>query len=124
VTDNRRKYLTILQKLYSDDPVVDGPIAYRAMQLLTPAEQEEFSAFQVDVGNIFVEFKEELDNDVQDLSDKFSHEDPRKWDMGDWATFELAITGHKWEEIIRAYAHGKQNIDLIWKEIENRLDLP
>lgn len=124
VTDNRRKYLPILKMLGSDDPAVDVPIATRAMALFTEKEQEEFFAFRVDVGHIFLEFHEELDQAVADLSDDFSNEDPRKWDMGDWATFEVAVTGHKWEEIIRSYAHQQPNIHLVWAEIEQRLDLP
>ncbi len=122
-TDNRRKYLQILKMVFSDDPAVDVPIATRAIALLDEEQREEFMKFHAVIGGLFTFIKEEIDLVVAGLSEDFSDEDPRKWDMGDWGTFELAITGNKFEEIIRAYAHGKDNIKLIWKEIDSRLDL-
>jgi predicted DNA-binding helix-hairpin-helix protein len=122
-TEARQKFLPILRMMYSADPAVDHPIAQRALKQMDETQLEQFKDFQIDVGNLFIEFKEELDAEVEELSDDFSDPDPRKWSMGDWGTFEIAVTGSKYEEIIRAYAHGKENIHLIWKEIEQRLDL-
>lgn len=122
-TDNRRKYLTILKMVFSDDPAVDAPIAQRAIALLDEKQREEFTAFHQVVGGMFAIIKREIDVVVEGLSEDFSDPDPRKWDMGDWGTFELAITGNKYEQVIRAYAHQQDNIRLIWNEIDNRLDL-
>lgn len=122
-TEAKQKFLSILRMMYSDDPAVDQPIAQRALKAMDDTMREQFVAFQIDVGNIFIEVKEEIDAEVEDLSDDFSDPDPRKWTMADWGEFELAVTGNKYEEIIRAYAHQQENIHLLWKEIEQRLDL-
>lgn len=123
-TDNRRKHLTILKNLYSGDQIMIEA-AHKALSQLEPEEQEQFSKFQVDVGNVFIEVKEELDQALEDLADVCPEEtDPRKWNAVDWAVFELAINGHKYEQILRTYAAQLPNIHLIWKEIDNRLDLP
>ena len=108
--------------MYSGDTVRAGS-ALRACEFMQPKERVAFATFQVDVGNLFLELKDELDEAVANLGDDFSDPDPRKWDMDDWLTFEVAVKGHKYEEIIRRYGSGEQNIDLIWKELSNRLHL-
>jgi len=120
--DNRRKHLTILKNLYSGDKTLIG-MAGRAKDKFEEGEQEAFSAFQVDVGNLFIELKAELDEGIEHFGE-FSDPDPAKWDFDDWFQFENAIAGKPFEEIYRLMAQRKPNIDLIWGEIENRLDLP
>lgn len=122
MTDNRRKYLTILQNLYSGDKTLID-MAKRAQAKFEEGEQDYFNAFQIDVGNMFIELKEELDQGLGDLGD-FSDADPRKWDDGDWYQFYGAVMGHKFEGIYVKMANREPNIDLIWGELENRLDLP
>lgn len=122
MTDNRAKHLEIVKNLYSGDTVLAGS-AIRACEFMEEAEIDEFGNFQTEVGNLFVDLHTELDEAVANLGDDFTDPDPRKWDMDDWLTFEVAIKGHKYEEIIRRYAGGKQNIDLIWKELSNRLNI-
>lgn len=122
--DNRRKYLTILQNLYSGDRVLIE-MGKRAQTKFEEGEQEVFNAFAIDVGALFIELKEELDQGLEDMADAFPEEtDPRKWDDRDWVVFHLAVLDHPFEEIYTTMAQGKENIDLIWKELENRLDLP
>lgn len=123
-TDNRRKHLTILKNMYSGD-TVQIEMAHRALEQIEPEERKQFLQFQRDVGNVFLEVREELDQALEDLGDYCPEEtDPRKWDAADWATFEIAIAGHKYEQILRTYAAQLPNIHLIWKEIDSRLDLP
>ena len=123
-TDNRRKHLAILKNMYSGDRV-QIEMAHRALDQVEEAEREQFYQFQRDVGNVFIEIKEELDQALEDLGDYCPEEtDPRKWNAADWAMFEIAINGHKYEQILRTYAAGLPNINLIWKEIDSRLDLP
>lgn len=120
--DNRRKHLTILKNLYSNDRVLVG-MARKAMQKLEEEEQDAFTAFQVDVGNLFLELKDELDQGLEDLADVHPEEtDPRKWGFDDWLMFETSIKGHKFEEIYRTMAKGEPNINLVWKEIESRIE--
>lgn len=124
MTDNRRKHLVILKDMYSGDQV-RIEMAHRALSFIQDEERDEFNAFQVDVGNVFIEVKEELDQALEDLGDYCPEEtDPRKWGAADWAMFEIAIAGHKYETILRTYAAQLPNIHLIWKEIDTRLDLP
>ena len=123
MTDNRAKHLTILKNLYSGDRVLIGAAA-RSQTLFEEGEQEAFNAFQVDVGNMFLELKEELDQGLEDIADYCPDEtDPRKWTGAEWHMFEDAIKGHKFQEIYRTMAHGQQNIYLIWEVIEDRLSI-
>ena len=123
-TDNRKKHLTILKNMYSGDQIM-LEAAHKALAPMEEEEREQFNQFQVDVGNIFIEVREELDQAIDDIADVCPDEtDPRKWNAVDWAVFELAIAGHKYEEILRTYAACLPNIHLIWKEIDTRLDLP
>lgn len=122
-TDNRRKHLVILKDMYSGD-TVRIEMAHRALAFIEDAEREQFDAFQKTVGDIFITVKDELSDAVADLGDDYSDPDPRKWNAADWAIFELAINGHKYEAILRTYAAGLPNIHLIWKEIDSRLELP
>lgn len=104
---------------------------YRAMQTAHPTAKaqydslgelkELFDQFVMDAGDMFLVLKDELDAAVADLGEDFSDADPRNWDGQDWQAFNARIEGHKYEEIIRAYANGKPNMHLIWMEIENRL---
>lgn len=122
--DNRRKHLTILKALYSGKRE-EINAAQKAQQLFEEDEKNAFWAFQVDVGNLFVELKEELDQKLDDIADACPEEtDPRKWTGADWAQFEIAIAGYEHEDILRTYAAGIENINLIWSVIEDRLDLP
>lgn len=124
MSDNRAKHLTILKNLYSGDRVLIGAAA-RSQKLFEEGEQEAFNAFQIDVGNLFLELKDELDQGLEDLADLHPEEtDPRKWTGADWHMFEDSIKGHKFEDIYRTMAHGQQNINLIWDVIEDRLNLP
>lgn len=122
--DYRRKHLTILKNMYSGEQIMIEA-AHKAVAQFEPGEQEAFNQFQVDVGHVFIEVKEELDQALTDIADVCPDEpDPRKWNAVDWAVFELAIAGHEYEEILRTYAAQLPNIHLIWKEIDSRLDLP
>lgn len=123
MVDNRRKYLTILKGLYSGDRV-QIEMSGKSMQFFEPEEQEAFSTFQFDVGNLFVELKEELDKYLEAIADYCPEEpDPRKWGPADWAEFDLAVAGYKYEDILRTYAAGIPNIHLIWAVIEDRLGI-
>lgn len=124
MTDNRAKHLTILQNLYSGDRVLIESAA-RSRKFFEDGEQEAFDAFQVDVGNVFLELKDELDQGLEDLADVHPEEtDPRKWTAAEWKMFEDSIVGHEFQEIYRTMAHGQPNIHLIWEVIEDRLNLP
>jgi len=122
--DNRRKHLTILKNLYSGDRVLVS-MAKKAAQKFEEDEHAAFNTFQVDVGNLFIELKEELDQGLEDMADVFPEEtDPREWGFDEWLIFENAVKDHPFEEIYRTMAKGHPNIHLIWKELDNRLDLP
>ena len=119
---DKRKFLTILKNLYSGDAVLVG-MATKATQQMEEAEHEAFTQFQVDVGALFIELKDELDKGLEDMADSFPEEtDPRKWDVIEWSVFHKAAFGHKFYEIYSTMAQGKPNIDLIWGELENRID--
>ena len=122
MTDNRRKHFTILQNLYSGDRVLMS-MGQRAQTFFEEGEQEAFNAFQVDVGNLFLELKEELDQGLEDLAPAHPEEpDPRKWDFDDWFLFEQTTADHKFYEIYKTMGKGKPNINLVWKEIEARIE--
>lgn len=119
--DNRRKHLTILQNLYSNDRVLVS-MAKKAAQKMDDTEHATFDAFQYDVGALFLELKDELDKGLEDLADVHPEEtDPSKWGFEEWFQFENSIAGHKFEEIYRTMAKGEPNIGLIWGELENRI---
>jgi len=120
VTVDKRKFLTILKNLYSGETATINA-ARKAQTLFEEGEQEVFNAFAFDVGALFIELKEELDAGLEELGD-FSDPDPRKWDDGDWVDFFAATNGHRFEEIYDTMALGKPNIDLIWGELENRIN--
>lgn len=122
-TDNRRKHLEILKNMYSGDRV-RIEMAHRALNLIEEDERTAFDSFQREVGNVYLEVTKDVVEVIEGLGDNFSDEDPRKWNAADWAVLELAINGHKYENIIRTYAAGLPNLQLIWKEIDQRLDLP
>lgn len=117
--DNRRKHLTILKNLYSGDKTLVS-MGHRALGKFEEGEDEAFATFQQDVGALFIELKEELDEGIENLGE-YSDPDPAKWDFDDWFQFQNAIAGHKYEEIYNLMAQRKPNIDLIWGEIENRI---
>jgi len=106
---------------------------YRAMQTGHPTaqtqykslgkdQQEKFDQFVFDCGAVFLELKDELDQGLEDLADYCPEEtDPRKWHSGEWITFHQAVEGHKFQEIYTLMAQGKENIHLIWQEVEKRL---
>ena len=120
--DNRRKHLTILKNLYSGDKTLID-MAGRAQAQFDGGEGDKFWAFQVDVGNLFIELKEELDEGLENLADLHPEEpDPRKWDEVDWFQFHTTTVGHPFYEIYATMAKGEPNIDLIWAEIEARID--
>lgn len=122
-TDNRRKHLTILKNLYSGDSVLVG-MAGRAQNKFEEPEQEAFTAFQVDVGALFLELKDELDQGLEDMADVFPEEtDPRKWGFDEWLQFEVAVKDHEFEEIYRTMAKCEDNIRLVWDVIEDRLNI-
>ena len=124
MTDNRRKHLTILKNLYSGETATINA-AHKAQAQFEEGEQEAFNAFQVDVGNLFIELKEELDQKLEDIADYCPEEtDPRKWTGPEWQMFGAAIEGYEHEDILRTYAAGIDNINMIWRVIEDRLALP
>jgi len=119
---DKRKFLTILKNLYSGETATINA-ARKAQEQFEDGEQEAFNQFQIDVGALFLELKEELDQGLEDMADAFPDEtDPRKWDVIEWSTFHKAAFGHKFYEIYSTMAQGKPNIDLIWGELENRID--
>lgn len=123
MTDNRAKHLTILKNLYSGDRVLIGAAA-RSQKLWGTKEQVAFATFQIDVGNLFLELKDELDQGLEDIADLCPEEvDPRKWTGVEWHMFEAAIEDHPFEDIYRTMAHGQNNINLIWDVIEDRLSI-
>jgi hypothetical protein len=123
LTDARKKHLYILKSMYSGDQT-QIEMASRALSAMEEEERAVFNQFQVDVGNIFIEVKEELDQGLEDMADACPEEpDPRKWDGQDWQMFYAAVEGHKYEQIYRLYAAQLPNIQHIWREIDSRLDL-
>ena len=122
MTVDKRKFLTILKNLYSEDRVLVG-MGQRAQKLFEEEEHEAFQQFQVDVGAIFLELKDELDQGLEDLAPVHPEEpDPRKWDLADLALFHEVTKSHKFYEIYRTMVTGQPNIDLIWEELEARID--
>lgn len=119
--DYRRKHLTILKNLYSGDKTLVS-MGHRALGKFEEGEDEAFAVFQQDVGALFIELKEELDQGLEDMAQIFPEEtDPRKWGFDEWLMVEKAIQGHPFEEIYRTMAKGESNIGLIWGELENRI---
>ena len=122
MTVDKRKFLTILKNLYSGETATINA-ARKAQEQFEEGEQEAFNQFQIDVGALFLELKEELDQGLEDMADSFPEEtDPRKWDVIEWSVFHKAAFGHKFYEIYRTMAQCKDNIDLIWDVIEDRID--
>lgn len=98
------------------------PSAEVGMKSLSTEDRELFNQFVWDVGALFTEIREELDQGLEDLADSCPEEtDPRKWDVIEWSTFHKAVYGHKYAEIYTLMAQDKENIHLVWREIENRL---
>jgi len=119
----QQKYLLLLKTLY--DPTAGDQDRFavgRAIHALTETEQVDFNNFQHYVGEHFLKIKEELDKGLDELADEFPEEtDPRKWDVGDWYLFDVAVAGHKYENLYRTYAMQQPNIHLMWEEIEKRI---
>jgi hypothetical protein len=123
LTDNRKKHLTVLKSMYSGEQT-QIEMASRALSAMEEEERAVFNQFQVDVGNIFIEVKEELDQGLEDIADACPEEpDPRKWNGPEWQMFNAAVEGHRYEQIYKLYAWQQPNIALIWREIDSRLDL-
>lgn len=119
---DKRKFLTILKNLYSGDAVLVG-MAGRAQNVFEDKEKVAFATFQIDVGALFIELKDELDQGLEELADLHPEEpDPRKWDFADWFQFEQATQGHKFYEIYKTMAKCEDNINLVWDEIEARIE--
>ena len=124
MTVDKRKFLTILKNLYSGETATINA-ARKAQTLMEDKEAVAFATFQIDVGALFLELKEELDQGLEELAPVHPEEpDPRKWDVGDWYQFHLTTQDHEFYEIYRTMAKGEPNIDLIWKELENRIFVP
>jgi hypothetical protein len=123
VNTTQQKYMLILKTLYNPEAGrQEKESASKAIHELTETQQVDFNNFQHYVGEIFLKVKEELDQGLEELADRFPDEtDPREWDMDDWAKVVAAISGHKYEEIYWTYANQQPNIHLIWAEIEKRL---
>lgn len=100
----------------------DHPTAKMQLDSLSDEQRLDFDLFFHNAGATFIELKEELDKAIDSLGDVFSGPDPRKWTAEDWWEFHNGISDHPLSEIITKYATGESNIDLIWKEIERRLD--
>lgn len=120
---NKAKYVAMLKVLYAGNAGKQELEAVsKAIAELTETEQVEFNNFQHTVGEHFLKVREELDEGLEVMADEFPEEtDPRKWDVGDWYLFDVAVAGHKYEHLYRTYAMQQPNIHLVWKEIESRL---
>lgn len=113
---NKSKFIAIYKAAQAGHPSADV-----GLKSLSPEQQDQFAQFQVDVGNAFLEVKDELDEAIEGLGDDFSSTDPRSWTGVDWQAFYARIEGHHYEEILTKYAKGENNMDLIWGEIASRL---
>lgn len=122
-TFDKRKHLTILKSLYSGRrEEIDA--AHRAQRLFSEEESHAFYQFQIDAGNTFVAFKDELDAKLDEIADCCPEEpDPRKWTGPEWQMFEAAIEGYEHADILRTYASSVENIKMIWSVIEDRLGI-
>jgi hypothetical protein len=122
VTVDKRKFLTILKNLYSGETATINA-ARKAQELMEDKEAVAFATFQFDVGALFIELKEELDQGLEDLAPVHPEEpDPRKWDFSDWFQFEQTTKDHPFYEIYKTMGKGEANINLIWDVIEDRID--
>jgi hypothetical protein len=123
VNQREQKYLVITRTL-SEGKATKAELAgaQKAIEEIIETEQVEFNNFQHKVGEVFLKIREELDQGLTDMAEQFPEEtDPRKWDVGDWYLIDVAVAGHKFEELYRTYAEQKTNLHLMWKEIETRL---
>lgn len=114
---NKSKFIALYRAMQSDHPSADVTLK----SLDEDQKKLFFGKFMMDAGNAFLEIKDELDRAIGEMGDDFSSEDPRKWDSLDWGIFNAAVTGHRYETILRYYAAGRPNMHLIWGEIESRL---
>ena len=113
----RNKFLAIYKA-----SLAGHPSAAVGQKSLSAEDEELFKQFIFDVGALFTEIREELDQGLEDLADDCPEEtDPRKWNEHDWYQFTFAVKNHKFREIYTLMAQGKENIHLIWREIEARL---
>lgn len=119
----KQSHLAILKTMYgAGADQVQLQMTKSALERMDEEEKAEFDAFQKLVGDTFIQIMEDLDTGLEELADACPHEqDPRNWDLQDWVTFDLAIFGHKYEDLYRTYAKQEDNKHLVWKEIEARL---
>lgn len=123
VNSTDQKYFLLMRTLSEGKATVEELAAVdKAIHELSETEQVEFNNFQHKVGEVFLKIREELDEGLEELADRFPEEtDPRKWDADDWLMFEEAVTGHKFQMLYITYATQTPNINLMWEEIKNRL---
>jgi hypothetical protein len=113
---NKSKFIAIYKSMQSGHPS-----AHVGLKSLSTEDKALFDQFIFDAGALFIELKDELDQEIEGLGDDFSHEDPRFWTEDDWNTFHGRVEGHDYEEILTKYAKGENNLDLMWEEIGKRL---
>lgn len=113
---NKSKFIALYRAMQTNHPS-----AQVGLKSLDEHQKKLFDQFVFDAGAIFLEVKDELDEAVAGLGDNFSDPDPRKWDALDWWEFYAGIEDHPHKEILIKFAKDEPNLDLIWKEIENRL---
>lgn len=118
------KHIALLKTLYGPSTTpTDLKMVQRAVSQMEEAEQETFTKLQVEAGDAFVALMEDLDTELEKLADEFPDEqDPRKWKLADWVTFDLAVFGHEYEELWRTYAKQEPNIHLVWAKVLERLE--
>lgn len=120
---SEQKYLLLLKTMY--DPTAgkqELAAVGKAIAELSETEQVDFNNFQHKVGEVFLQIQADLDKGLEEMADDFPDEtDPRKWDVGDWMRFGMAIEGHKFQEFYSTYANQQPNLHLVWKEITDRL---
>ena len=113
---NKSKFIAIYKAMQGGHP--SGAVGLKS---LDEGDKKLFDKFVFDAGAIWLEIKDELDEAIESLGDGFSDPDPRKWEPLDWWEFNAGIEDHPLAEILKLYAEGKQNMHLIWEEIEKRL---
>lgn len=101
----------------------DIQMVQNSIKRMSEKEQEDFSAFMIQAGEMFTLLMEDLDRELEKLADIFPDEtDPRNWDADDFLKFEAAIAGHEYEELWRTYAMQKDNLHLVWAKVLERIE--
>lgn len=120
----KESHIALLRTMYGPkQEKADLLMVQNAIQRMEEKEQEQFSAFMIQAGEVFTDLMEDLDRELEKLADIFpDEEDPRNWDADDFLKFEAAIAGHEYEELWRTYALQKDNLHLVWAKVLERID--